>query len=369
MPAHLRTSPMTPPFRLFRLGLMLAVVLVGAIFGGRGAVAAPFALLVIDNGGQPPGTLGGPIQPTQGSFFVSKMASPMGTPPSPEAIAERPVLEFSSYAAMGGMPSSTGSRANSAAFNLAGPPFSLRDDQGNAVAMIGVRASFPIAVSDPEANPLGGAPALSQPGPLNPDSVFVARLVMQRGSVPVGPSVFLGAVFTETGECVSAMATLDGPSSSWSCTCPHPTGKSTRSLLLRSHLAAQVEITGFGPADVYDLYVTSEAPPRRPEVQAGENKKVTKQPKAKKPKPAKKLKGRGKTRVIRGPMADGVTNEPAPVVPTVPIEGPMLRFDAEGGTGSTGSPDSTGGTANGNAPGQAMSDLMQRLIRGGVPRR
>lgn len=68
------------------------------------AHAAPFSLLVIDNGGTA-GALGAPLRPSAGTFYSSGMIS-MGLPPSPEAVQAAPMLAFDSYVAMGGVPAS-----------------------------------------------------------------------------------------------------------------------------------------------------------------------------------------------------------------------------------------------------------------------
>lgn len=212
------------------------------------AHAAPFSLLVLDNGGTP-GALGAPLRPSFGTFYSSGIIS-MGLPPSPDAVVAAPQLAFDSYVAMGGMPASETTAAN--------PPSGFIGSQfigsaRNPLELRGVRYVFPINVVDPIANPTMAGTAFSRPGPLGADTVFIGRLTVPRGARPVCPSIVVGASFNLPGTIVVSAA-LDGDSVEM---LPGSGTRPTTALHARSMLTAQVTLAGFGDADVYDLYVVS----------------------------------------------------------------------------------------------------------------
>lgn len=280
--------------------------------------SAQFTLLVVDTGGTP-GTLGHHITTTSGAFYRTPVATtPQGLPPSRELVAQYPLAEFSSYLAMGGAPVSTSEAANPAA-NIIGPQFDgvISGASGGATLVHGVRFNFPITVIDPVANPFGASPTHSVAGPLGPDTVFLARLTVQRGERPIAPEIVLGVSFNHLtlanqGKQQPAMvrAELDGPAEIFD---PVKTPIASTALLVKSHLAAQVTIPGWGDADVYDLYAVSESnPPKAVTV-----KKTAKPKPVKKSKTPKPIQSRTIT-MIGDPFPDSSSIRYAPLGSTTP---------------------------------------------------
>jgi len=293
--------------------------------------SAPFKLLIVDTGGTP-GSLGNPITPSVGTFFRAEGVPAMGIPPSPEAVALSPVLQYSSYIALGGAPVHSGQAALPPA-GMIGPQFGgfLSGASGGPTEITGVRYTFPILVIDPIANPFMVPPASSGMGPLGADSVFIGRCTVRRGARPVGSLIYVAAQF-EDKTTLSVAATLDAVSV---MTDSGGSSGTTTALRVRSDFSYQVNIEDWGDADVYDLYVVSETAPKKPAKAAKPKAKTAvktpKTPVAKSPKPTLPKAGTGRTpfpqdNIIYRPSA--MPKVSAPPVSTSTVWGSALNGSA-----------------------------------------
>lgn len=258
-------------FPIHRPRTSILTVAAGALLAlAAPSFSAPFKLLIVDTGGTP-GSLGQPVTPSLGSFFRANGAPSIGIPPSPEAVAISPVLQYSSYIALGGAPVHSGQAALPPA-GMVGPQFSavLNGASGGPSQITGVRYTFPILVIDPIANPFMVPPAASATGPLGKDSVFIGRCTVRRGARPIGSSIYVAAQF-EDKTTLSVNAMLDGAST---IADSGAAASTTTALRVRSYFSQQVTLEVWGDADVYDLYVISESAPKKPAKAAKQKPKL-----------------------------------------------------------------------------------------------
>ncbi|MFM9958104.1 MAG: hypothetical protein ACKVZJ_08500 [Phycisphaerales bacterium] len=256
------------------------------------ARSAQFSLLVVDNGGVN-GSLGAPITPSAGSFYVAPIVdTPQALPPSRAFVIENPEAEFSSYLTMGGSPVSANETANPPA-NVIGPQWAGRTTgpTGGPTQAIGIRYNFPIVVLDPGANPFGASPTHSVGSIMGNNTVFLGRLIVQRGERPVGPNIVLGIRFSHLANQRTAMvqygvvhAVLDGPAQIFDPERPKSAPMPSDAVLVKSRLSGQITIAEWGDADIYDIYAVSESgvePPPQLTIRP-ERPKIPKAPRAKK---------------------------------------------------------------------------------------
>lgn len=244
---------------------------VATAVGGAAMVAAPtfagdgsFVALNIDAGGMA-GALGQPIsaqviyQHPQGHNF----------PPLAESIAEEPDLEYDSYVALGGSPSTFGYTGRTPWMTLGGSQY---------YGFFGAQGA-PIKNSD-WTRPLNHtwfAPGIHAPpgttvySAENPhsglQSVFVARLTVARGAALTGQSVYVGLQTLESNTLAGYQLTLNGPTQFFPIF-TNSTPPTEATYRLSAYRSAQPTIPNFGDADVYDLYVeavpTQTSPPPAP---------------------------------------------------------------------------------------------------------
>lgn len=216
------------------------------------SLGAPFTALVMDTGGVA-GSLGSPITPSGGVFHLRLDGTQY--PPDPDKLAADPASAIDSFVALGG----DGSLGVVPYYVINGKAFAPGARAIDSPALAGVWFSPPVAASPIPGSNNAGSPAYSRAGPLAADSVYVARLVVDRGAHPVGVSICVGAVFNN--EAYLARATLDGGATIESLTSPGGTPLASSAVLLRSVLVAQSNFDKVGPVDVYDVYIISAAAP------------------------------------------------------------------------------------------------------------
>lgn len=177
-------------------------------------------------------------------------------PPVPEDIAAFQFLEYDSYIAIGGSPSSLLSAAiepNSVFCGKYDGHFAPR----YYLLINNSDWSQPLSHDWFAPFPFGGAHAISAPGPGGNQAVFLARITVDRGQVPVAPKMYLGIIDPANGRAAGYFSVLDGPSIYQD---PYLANRSVPPsvwIRLKSYLAAQVDLPEFGPADVYDIYAES----------------------------------------------------------------------------------------------------------------
>lgn len=240
-------------------GATLLAIPTLASAAGNGA----FVALVID-AGKIPGGLGDTIASSSGGFY--QHASGSNFPPAAEAIAEEPELEYDSYVALGGSPSDSG-------YSGRWPWLTLG---GCQTAGFFAPNNTPINNVNDRAGPLGDiwcAPGVFAPpntvfsadGPSGLQSVFVARLTIPRGSVLIAPKVYVGLQTLESNTLAAYLLSLNAPPQFFPIyTDSQPPSEAT--FRLAAYRTAQVTLSNFGDADVYDLYV--EAVPSAPAQQS-----------------------------------------------------------------------------------------------------
>lgn len=222
------------------------------------ASAEPFTATLVDAGGNP-GSLGSAIYPSSGTFYQSAPGD--NYPPSTELISLFDYVIYDSYVALGGAPSNP--------FFKATPPLLAIDagastglfypDTGDfSYSLSGVWVSPPVIIAGDPDLPDDFQPATSVPGPFGDDCVFIARLTVSAGARPQSGQVIFG-VKTGAGTGALVRAAIDGTAeiSTISGGVSGKWKKSSR-FLLKAHLSAREHIPGFGPADVFDLYIVSE---------------------------------------------------------------------------------------------------------------
>lgn len=289
---------------------------VATAVGGAAMVAAPtlagdgsFVALNIDAGGIA-GALGQSVSATSNVIYQHPQGG--NFPPAAEAISEEPGLEYDSYVALGGSPSTFGYTGRAPWMTLGGSQYAGFFGPNNT----------PIKNNDwsrplnhlwfaPGVHAPPGTTVYSAPSPHSGlQSVFVARLTIPRGSALTGPSVYVGLQTLESNTLAGYQLTLNGPTHFFPIFA-NSTPPTEATYKLSAYLAAQPTISGFGDADVYDLYVEAvpaqqavTPPPPAPAPQqattppssgmstpanalsgknAGKNKKPAKAPKAPKP--------------------------------------------------------------------------------------
>lgn len=228
--------------------------------GGAAMVAAPvlagdgsFVALNIDAGGMA-GALGQTVSATSNVIYQHPQGS--NFPPAAEAIAEEPDLEYDSYVALGGAPSSFGYTGRAPWMTLGGSQYhGFFGAQGAAIK--NNDWSRPL-------NHIWFAPGIYAPpgstvySAANPhsglQSVFVARLTVPRGSTPAGPSVYVGLQTLESSTLAGYLLTLNGPTQFFPIFA-NSTPPAEATYRLSAYISAQPTIPGFGDADVYDLFV------------------------------------------------------------------------------------------------------------------
>lgn len=215
---------------------------------------APFIAMVVDTGGAS-GSIGAAIRPSSGPFHLRLDGTQF--PPEPEKLGVNPRSAVDSFVALGG----TSEQGIAPYFVINGRPFAPGVKATESPALSNVWFTPPVpADSIPGSNPVS-RPAVSQASAAGTDTVFIARLVVDRGARPESTATWIGAKFGN--EVVLAVATLDGPSFLELGDRQHPNRMGSRTLMLRSVLALQTDMENVGPVDVYDIYIVSEdAPPR-----------------------------------------------------------------------------------------------------------
>lgn len=231
---------------------------VATAVGGAAMVAAPtlagdgaFVALNIDAGGMA-GALGQAVS----ANAIYQHPSGGNFPPAAEAISEDPDLEYDSYVALGGSPSTFGYTGRAPWMTLGGSQY---------YGFFGAQGA-PIKNNDwtRPLNHIWFAPGIHAPpgttvySAANPhsnlQSVFVARLTVARGATLTGQSVYVGLQTLETGTLAGYTFTLNGPTQFFPIF-TNSTPPTEATYRLSAYRAAQPTIPGFGEADVYDLYV------------------------------------------------------------------------------------------------------------------
>jgi len=236
--------------------LSLIVAVAASVGLSATARADQFYAFLVEAGGYSPCcTIGAPITVSQGHFYQHPQGD--NHPPQTWQIDSHPDLQWDSYVALGGSPSSPtvdgqapwmGVKAGATWGHFAGTDEAI-DNSVNGNTLQHLWFARP-----PQAAPiLGGPPAASSTGPGGYQAVFVARLTVQRDAEIVSTKVFF-SVRTPGGELAAFVGKVDGGVNFHKIYMddePIP-GEFYR---LKSYRAAQPDLPGFGPADVYDLYI------------------------------------------------------------------------------------------------------------------
>lgn len=221
------------------------------------AIAQQFRILNMSCGGYPNQT--NPADPqalTSSSGLIYQHTSGSNYPPSAEEIVEEPELEYDSYIAAGSAPSTSVFSAIHPASIWAGQH---RGHFTSDTSTIIDNSDWTQPLHhDWYANPLSMtaiAASFSTVGPNGYEATFIGRITVPRGEHVVASRLYFG-VQTSTSHAVAGYyATVDGTLEYYD---PYrldrpPPPEATFRLI--SYLAHQVTLTGFGDADVYDLYV------------------------------------------------------------------------------------------------------------------
>lgn len=218
------------------------------------ASGVPFTALVVDTGSVM-GSMGQEVTPSSGYFYLATRSH--WAPPSSGESVHDPLRDVTSFPSLGGSP-----EYGVEPFMYRGSPVFWSGRTRNlSPRMSALWFSQAVPATNPfRQNREVTPPAHSMPGPLGPDSVFIARLVVTRGSTIQGPNVEIGAKIG--GNAYVARVAIDGESKLLYSTASKRYNEiSSRALTVRSHLALRADVPGFGPVDVYDLYIVSEELP------------------------------------------------------------------------------------------------------------
>lgn len=221
----------------------------------------PFELFNLSCGGygNPPNyQLGERLMASNGRIYQHELGT--NYPPTPEAIAADPTLEFDSYIAVGGSPSTLSNRAMepwsvfcSATDGHFAPNYYTQINNDDWL--------MPLSHDWAATFPFGGPRSFSAPGPSGNEAVFIARITLDRDRAVFAPKLYVGIRDSTTRRLAAYWTSANGPSIYFDPTVPM--APATRPpgvwIQLKCYLSAQVDIPGFGPADVYDVYVESVA--------------------------------------------------------------------------------------------------------------
>ncbi len=242
-----------------RCARIVAVAMCVVVLTPLVSATPPFELFNLSCGGygNPPNYhLGERLMASNGRIYQHELGT--NYPPTSEAIAEDPGLEFDSYIAVGGSPSTIGNRAME--------PWSVfcTATDGhfapNHYTQINNRDwLMPLSHDWTATFPFGGPRSFSAPGPSGNEAVFIARITLDRDRAIFAPKIYVGIRDSTTGRPAAYWTSANGPSIYFDPTVPmapasQPPGVWIR---LKCYLSAPVDIPGFGPADVYDVYVES----------------------------------------------------------------------------------------------------------------